>query len=81
MLSQYLCILLANGACIGGEYLTEYTFNTKVAKHMFCKKCGVQAFYTPRSNPDGIAITLACVRREQVSCIPPSHIRIKLSSS
>jgi hypothetical protein len=30
------------------EHLSEYTFNTKVAKHKFCKTCGVQAYYHPR---------------------------------
>lgn len=34
--------------------LTLYTFNTHKAKHWFCKKCGVQSFYEPRSNPDGV---------------------------
>ena len=29
----------------GKEALSLYTFNTKVAKHYFCKHCGVQAFY------------------------------------
>lgn len=39
---------------LGGEgHLTAYTFNTHRAKHMFCKVCGVQSFYQPRSNPDG----------------------------
>ena len=30
------------------SYLNEYQFNTMVAKHMFCKICGVEAFYHPR---------------------------------
>ena len=30
------------------------------ARHLFCPVCGVQAFYIPRSNPDGVAITLNC---------------------
>lgn len=25
--------------------LQEYTFGTHTARHLFCKKCGVQAFY------------------------------------
>lgn len=45
----------------GEEALTEYKFNTGVAKHKFCKICGVQAFYHPRSNPDGVAVTMACI--------------------
>lgn len=33
----------------GQEALSLYTFNTKVAKHYFCKHCGVQAFYVRNS--------------------------------
>jgi hypothetical protein len=54
----------------GSEYLTAYAFNTKVAKHMFCNVCGVQAFYRPRSNPDGYAVTLACIKQDQVRQLP-----------
>ena len=51
------------------SYITEYRFNTNVARHMFCKVCGVQSYYHPRSNPDGIAITLACINQQQIiSC-------------
>lgn len=45
----------------GEEALTTYTFNTGVARHTFCKFCGVKAFYTPRSNPDGIDVNLNCL--------------------
>jgi hypothetical protein len=40
----------------GGGALTTYTFNTGVAKHTFCKTCGVHPFYVPRSHPDGIDV-------------------------
>jgi hypothetical protein len=45
----------------GAEDLTEYTFNTGVAKHRFCRVCGVKAFYVPRSNPDGFDINVRCL--------------------
>ena len=36
-------------------------FNTQVAKHLFCKTCGVKAFYIPRSHPDGISVNARCI--------------------
>ncbi|WP_371195310.1 GFA family protein [Glaciecola sp. SC05] len=45
----------------GEEYLTTYTFNTKIAKHTFCRVCGIKPFYTPRSNPDGVSVNLHCL--------------------
>jgi len=45
----------------GEESITTYRFNTGVAKHTFCKVCGIKPFYTPRSNPDGIDINVRCL--------------------
>lgn len=45
----------------GAGDLTTYTFNTGVAKHTFCRVCGVQAFYTPRSHPDGVDVNVRCL--------------------
>lgn len=45
----------------GEEALTTYTFNTGVAKHTFCSKCGVKSFYTPRSHPTGFSVNLRCL--------------------
>ena len=43
------------------DYITTYSFNTHRAKHTFCKVCGVQSFYTPRSNPDGVGVMPHCL--------------------
>ncbi|XP_065662951.1 centromere protein V [Hydra vulgaris] len=48
----------------GHDSLTTYTFNTHQAKHMFCKICGVQSFYVPRSNPNGIGVMPHCLDQQ-----------------
>ncbi len=45
----------------GAERLTSYSFNTGVARHLFCDTCGVKAFYRPRSNPDGWSVNARCL--------------------
>ena len=45
----------------GAESLSTYTFNTGVAKHLFCKVCGIKSFYIPRSNPDGYSVNVRCL--------------------
>lgn len=45
----------------GAGVLSTYRFNTGVARHTFCGHCGVQAFYTPRSHPDGVSVNLRCL--------------------
>jgi len=45
----------------GAEALTTYQFNTGVAKHTFCKVCGIHPFYTPRSHPDDVDVNIRCL--------------------
>jgi hypothetical protein len=45
----------------GADELVEYTFGTRVAKHRFCRHCGVKSFYVPRSHPDGISVNARCL--------------------
>ena len=45
----------------GAEHLTTYTFNTGVARHLFCSVCGIKSFYVPRSNPEGISVNARCL--------------------
>lgn len=45
----------------GGDALTEYRFNTGTARHLFCRHCGIKAFYVPRSHPDGWSVNAHCL--------------------
>ncbi len=64
----FLHVIVERGAfevLRGADALTTYTFNTGVARHTFCRHCGVQAFYTPRSHPDGVSVNLRCLDGEE----------------
>ena len=54
----------------GEEALVTYTFNTGVARHRFCRICGIKSFYIPRSNPDGVDVNLRCLET------PPAAVNI-----
>ncbi|MGD7036702.1 GFA family protein [Methylotuvimicrobium buryatense] len=41
--------------------LACYAFGSGIAKHWFCKTCGIKSFYVPRSNPDGYSINVRCL--------------------
>jgi len=53
----------------GSEMLAEYRFNTGVARHLFCRRCGVKSFYVPRSNPDGFSINVRCLNPHTIASV------------
>ena len=55
----------------GGEALTVYRFNTGVARHQFCRHCGVHPFYVPRSDPDKIDVNARCLDDVDVDRLRP----------
>lgn len=57
--------------CVHGPLWScrRYTFGTHTAKHLFCKTCGVCSFYRPRSNPDGVGVTVHCLDEGTVEAV------------
>jgi hypothetical protein len=45
----------------GEDYLSLYQFDTKEAKHFFCKKCGIHPFSNPRAAPNMYSINVRCL--------------------
>ncbi|MGR3983972.1 MAG: GFA family protein [Gammaproteobacteria bacterium] len=45
----------------GAGNLSMYQWNTKVAKHYFCKTCGIYTHHARRSNPNEYGFNAACI--------------------
>ena len=45
----------------GEELLTLYEWNTRRAKHYFCRVCGVYVFHRKRTAPDHFGVNIQCL--------------------
>ena len=43
------------------ETLSRYRFNTSVAEHFFCARCGVYTHHQRRSDQNSFAVNVACL--------------------
>ena len=55
----------------GEADLATYEFNTQVAKHHFCRHCGIHSFYVPRSDPDKIDVNVRCLDDVNLEALRP----------
>ena len=47
----------------GEDNLSIYQFNTNVAKHYFCMKCGIYTHHHRKSDPNGMGVNLGCLEK------------------
>ena len=45
----------------GEKDISLYQFNTDIAKHYFCKVCGIYTHHNRRSDPNGMGVNLGCL--------------------
>lgn len=60
----------------GEDHLTEYLFNNKVIRHLFCKVCGVESFAYGKM-PDGsptVAINVNCLSGVDPRALQSQHV-------
>ena len=70
----------------GEDYLSIYQWNTKIAKHFFCKICGINTHNKRRTNPNAFGVNVGCLDGFDMSWIKmflilqmdkSSHLKIK----
>lgn len=45
----------------GQAAIETYRFNTRVAEHNFCRRCGVHVYARPRNSPERFAVNIRCL--------------------
>jgi hypothetical protein len=56
----------------GEDSLTLYQFNTRVAKHYFCRHCGIYPFHQTRRDPTRWRVNLGCLEGVDVYALEAS---------
>jgi len=54
----------------GEESMGLYQWNTRTAKHHFCKTCGIYTFHRKRITPDFFGINVYCLDDVDLSGVP-----------
>ena len=58
----------------GENDLTTYQWNTRVAKHYFCKHCGIYTHHQPRTRPDLIGVNVGCIDTLDARALPLDRV-------
>jgi hypothetical protein len=54
----------------GEDALTLYQFNSKVARHYFCKHCGIYPFHQTRKDASQWRVNLGCLDGVDAYALP-----------
>uniref|UniRef100_UPI003F4F6432 GFA family protein n=1 Tax=Caballeronia sp. LjRoot34 TaxID=3342325 RepID=UPI003F4F6432 len=58
----------------GSDALTTYRWNTGVAKHHFCRSCGIYIYHETRTQPGRCAVNVNCIDSPDVPALPTRKI-------
>ena len=61
----------------GEDELTLYRWNTRVARHWFCRTCGIYTFHRKRAAPDHYGVNVGCLEglsEEELAGVPITYV-------
>ncbi len=54
----------------GEDLLATYEWNSRRAKHHFCRRCGIYVFHRKRAAPDHFGVNIFCLDGFDVNSLP-----------
>ncbi|MDP1554711.1 MAG: GFA family protein [Hyphomonas sp.] len=57
----------------GADLLSEYNWNTGIARHFFCSRCGIYPFHRKRAMPDHYGVNVNCLAGFDPSALTIRH--------
>ena len=54
----------------GEDQLATYVWNTGVARHHFCGRCGIYTFHRKRAAPDAFGVNVFCLESFDPAALP-----------
>ena len=54
----------------GEDALSLYRWNTRIARHYFCSRCGIYTFHRKRAAPDHYGVNVFCLDGFDAAAIP-----------
>ena len=55
---------------VGADALAEYRWNTKIARHFFCSRCGIYTLHRKRAQPDHYGVNVFCLDGFDPAAVP-----------
>ena len=54
----------------GEDQLETYVWNTGLARHHFCRRCGIYTFHRKRAAPDSFGVNVFCLEDFDPAALP-----------
>lgn len=58
----------------GAGALSCYEWNTRVAKHYFCSRCGIYTHHRRRSDPNQFGVNAGCIEGLELDPLGPARL-------